>query len=75
MTTDTRPPGQPHETRTLDVPGISCDHCKSAIESSVGEVDGVQRVVVDVEARTVTVEGGEDAAIVAAIDDAGYDVA
>jgi copper chaperone len=75
MSTSQPSAGRPHETRVLDVPGISCDHCKSAIESSVGEVDGVQRVVVDVEARTVTVEGGEDAAIVAAIDDAGYDVA
>jgi copper ion binding protein len=75
MSTSPSPAGRHHETRVLDVPGISCDHCKSAIESSVAEVAGVQRVVVDVEARTVTVEGGEDAAIIAAIDDAGYDVA
>ena len=75
MSTSQPSAGGPRETRVLDVPGISCDHCKSAIESSVGEVDGVRRVVVDVEARTVTVEGGEDAAIIAAIDDAGYDVA
>jgi copper chaperone len=74
MTTDTRPPGQPHETRTLDVPGISCDHCKHAIESAVSTVDGVRHVTVDVASRTVTVDGGDDAAVVAAIDDAGYEV-
>ena len=63
------------DSLTLDVPGISCDHCKAAIESSVGEVAGVASVTVDVPAKTVTVVGGEHDAIVAAIDDAGYDVA
>jgi copper ion binding protein len=61
--------------RTYDVPGISCDHCKQAIESEVGGVAGVAAVVVDVDAKSVTVTGGDDAAIRAAIDDAGYDVA
>jgi copper chaperone len=63
------------DTLILDVPGISCDHCKAAIESSVGEVAGVASVTVDVPAKTVAVVGGERDAIVAAIDDAGYDVA
>ena len=58
------------------VPDISCGHCKQAIESEVGQVDGVDRVEVDVDARTVTVEGGAgDQAIVAAIEEAGYAVA
>ena len=61
--------------RVFDVPAISCDHCKTAIEGSVGAVAGVETVDVDVERKTVTVAGGEHAAIVAAIDDAGYDVA
>ena len=63
------------ELRTYDVPGISCDHCKTAIESEVGGVDGVERVDVDVEAKTVVVAGGSDADVRAAIDEAGYDVA
>ena len=62
-------------TRTYSVPGISCDHCKHAIESEVSTVDGVDVVVVDVDAKLVTVSGGDDAAIRAAIDEAGYDVA
>ncbi len=62
-------------TRTYSVPGISCDHCKHAIESEVSTVDGVAVVVVDVDAKLVTVSGGDDAAIRAAIDEAGYDVA
>jgi copper chaperone len=62
-------------TRTYSVPGISCDHCKHAIESEVATVDGVVVVEVDVDAKLVTVAGGDDAAIRAAIDEAGYDVA
>jgi copper chaperone len=62
-------------TRTYSVPGISCDHCKRAIESEVSTVDGVVDVAVDVDAKLVTVAGGDDLAIRAAIDEAGYDVA
>jgi len=61
--------------QVFSVPGISCDHCKNAIESSVGDVSGVGAVNVDVDAKTVTVTGGDDAEIVEAIDRAGYDVA
>jgi copper ion binding protein len=61
--------------RTFSVPGISCGHCKAAIESEVGGVDGVTLVEVDVDARTVRVDGeATDEAIVAAIDEAGYEV-
>lgn len=61
--------------RLYRVPGISCDHCKAAIEGEVGKVAGVTSVDVDVDAKTVTVAGGDDSAIRSAIDDAGYDVA
>jgi copper ion binding protein len=66
---------QPTATYSYTVPGISCDHCKHAIESEVGTVAGVSDVEVDVDAKRVTVNGGDDAAIRAAIDTAGYDVA
>lgn len=62
--------------RTYSVPGISCGHCKAAIESEVSTVDGVTLVEVDVDARTVKVLGeAADADVVAAIDEAGYEVA
>ena len=61
--------------RTYAVPGISCDHCKQAIESEVSSVLGVDTVNVDVESKTVVVHGGEDDAIRAAIEEAGYEVA
>jgi copper chaperone CopZ len=63
-------------TRVYRVPGISCDHCKHAIESEVAMVVDVDSVEVDVEHRTVSVTGAaDDFAVRAAIDEAGYDVA
>jgi len=62
-------------THTYSVPGISCGHCKSAIEGEVSSVADVESVDVDIDAKTVVVVGGSDAAIRSAIDDAGYDVA
>lgn len=66
----------PMAPRTYNVPEISCDHCKQAIEGEVNKLDGVAEVVVDVDSKTVTVEGlASDEAIRAAIEEAGYDVA
>ena len=62
------------DTTTYSVPEISCDHCKSTIEGAVSELDDVRGVVVDVDARTVAVDGGSRDAIVQAIEAAGYDV-
>jgi copper chaperone len=63
-------------TRTYSVPGISCGHCKAAIEGELDGVAGVDSAVVDVDARTVVVTGevGEDT-VRAAVDEAGYEVA
>ena len=63
-------------TRTYSVPGISCGHCKAAIEGELVGADGVESAVVDVDAKTVLVTGeiAEDA-VRAAVDEAGYEVA
>jgi copper chaperone len=56
------------------VPGVTCGHCKSAIETGVGHVQGVTRVDVDIETKRVMVEGeASDHDVVAAIAEAGYD--
>ncbi len=60
---------------TYSVPGISCGHCKAAIERGVTSVADVAAVEVDVDTKMVMVTGGDEAAIVAAIVDAGYEVA
>ena len=60
-------------SRVFDVPDISCDHCKRAIEEAVSEVDSV---VVTVDRRLVEVAGvASDDAVIAAIQLAGYEVA
>jgi len=62
--------------RVFSVPGISCDHCKAAIEAEVGAVAGVATVEVDVDTKTVQVDGlAAEEAVAAAIDEAGYEVA
>ena len=63
------------ETRTYSVPGVHCGHCKAAVTRELEGVNGVLTVDVDLETKLVTV-GGErldEAALVAAIDEAGYD--
>lgn len=63
-------------TERFQVPGISCQHCVNAITKEVSAVPGVQRVTVELASKTVTVEHGDavqPAALVAAINEAGYD--
>jgi copper chaperone len=60
---------------TYRVPDISCDHCKMTIEGEVGKLPDVTAVTVDVEQKLVRVEGeASEAAVRAAIDEAGYEV-
>lgn len=59
----------------FSVPDVSCEHCVNAITTEVGAVDGVESVTVDLAAKTVAVVGGSEDAVVAAIDEAGYDIA
>ena len=56
------------------MPDISCQHCVDAITTEVTKVEGVTDVTVDLDTKTVAVIGGDETAIVAAIDKAGYDV-
>jgi len=64
-------------TITYNVPDISCGHCRAAITREVSAVAGVETVEVELKTKTVTVTGDplDETAIVAAIDEAGYEVA
>lgn len=66
---------QPSPQLTYVVAGMSCDHCTVAVSREVGKVAGVTAVDVDLATKLVRVHGADvdDAAVVAAIDDAGYD--
>lgn len=63
------------ESTVYRVPGMSCAHCTSAVEAEVGGVAGVESVQADLDSKLVTVRGAslDDAAIRAAIDEAGYE--
>lgn len=63
------------DTITYSVPGISCGHCRAAITAEVTTVSGVESVDVDLDTKLVRISGEnlDDAALVAAIDEAGYD--
>ncbi|HLG07800.1 MAG TPA: cation transporter [Gaiellaceae bacterium] len=65
------------ETVTYSVPAIHCAHCAMSIREEMSEVEGVEEVAVDVESKIVTVHGLEldDAALRAAIVEAGYEAA
>jgi copper chaperone len=60
----------------LEVSGMSCGHCVAAITTAVSALPGVHGVDVDLGGGTVRVGGTPDAAqVLAAIENAGYDVA
>ena len=63
------------EELRYSVPGISCAHCEHAISTEIGKVAGVTAVAVDLDAKTVVVQGdaAEDASVRAAIVEAGYE--
>lgn len=62
--------------RVFNVPDISCDHCKRAIEEAVAAIPDVDSVIVTVDRRVVEVAGvASDDAVIAAIQLAGYEVA
>jgi len=65
------------ETLAYSVPAIHCDHCAMSIREEVSEVEGVEKIDVDLEAKVVTIHGREldDAALRAAIEEAGYEAA
>ncbi len=63
-------------TLTLNVTGMTCDHCVKAVTHAVRAIPGAGAVVVDLARGTVAVQGTPDvAAVRAAIAEEGYDVA
>jgi copper chaperone len=62
---------------TYRVPGMHCGHCERAVKEEVGAVPGVAAVDVDLETKLVTITGDplDDAALRAAIEEAGYEAA
>ncbi|MDH5161426.1 copper chaperone CopZ [Heyndrickxia oleronia] len=66
------------ENITLTVNGMSCGHCVNSIEGSVGKLNGVKKVSVDLDNGKVQVQFDSNVVslneIKETIDDQGYDV-
>jgi copper ion binding protein len=65
-------------TSTFVVTGMTCDHCVRAVTDEVSRLVGVDQVEVDLARGVVTVHSDgpvDHAAIRAAVDAAGYEVA
>jgi copper chaperone len=66
------------ETRTFTVTGMTCGHCVASVSEEVQEVPGVEGVDVVLESGTLTVTSSQpvdDAAVKAAVEEAGYQLA
>jgi copper chaperone len=66
------------EKITLKVEGMSCGHCKAAVEKALKETSGVRDAEVNLTSKSVDVTYDQDridrAGLVNAIENAGYDV-
>jgi copper chaperone len=64
-------------TTTYSISGMTCQHCVMSVREEVGEVAGVGAIDIDLASgrMTITGSGYEDAAIRAAVAEAGYDMA
>jgi copper chaperone len=65
--------------KTFNVPGMSCGHCKAAVEGELNRLSGVEAACADIEKGTVEVTYDESRVgneqLVEAIEEAGYTVA
>jgi copper chaperone len=65
--------------KTLNVTGMSCGHCKAAVEGELNKLSGLEWANADVERGTVEVSYDEDKVttedLKGAIEEAGYSVA
>lgn len=69
------PPVESLGTLSYTVPGMTCGRCEAAVAREVSRVAGVGSVEVDLATKLVRVQGTgvNDAAVRAAIVEAGYD--
>lgn len=65
-------------TETIKVEGMSCEHCKHAVESALTNLDGVSTANVNLEEGNVKVDFDDNKVTTPnmheAIEDQGYDV-
>jgi copper chaperone CopZ len=61
-------------TTTYAVEGMTCEHCVRSVTEEVADVSGVSGVEVDLASGALVVRGDgvDEAAVRAAVDEAGY---
>ncbi|RHW27501.1 copper chaperone [Nocardioides immobilis] len=65
-------------SKSYTVTGMTCAHCVASVTEEVQEIPGVEDVDVVLESGSLTVTSSEpvdDAAVKAAVEDAGYQLA
>ncbi len=59
----------------IKIEGMSCGHCKSAVEKALTEVAGVTSAIVNLEKKEAVVTGSAElASLHQAIEEVGFDV-
>jgi len=64
-------------TKTINIEGMHCNHCKMMVEKVLGALDGVEKVEVNLENKTAVIEISkevEDSKIKEVIEEAGFTV-
>ncbi|MFI8411253.1 heavy-metal-associated domain-containing protein [Paeniglutamicibacter gangotriensis] len=65
-------------TTEYQVTGMSCGHCEGAIRAEVSQIPGVTDIEVNASTGRLAVTADkqvDDAAVIAAVDEAGYEAA
>ena len=65
------------QTIELSITGMTCDHCVNSVTGALKDVEGVQDAVVSLDEKraTVTAESVDIAALIAAVEEEGYEAA
>ena len=64
-------------TKTIKIEGMQCNHCKMTVEKALGAIDGVTKVEVDLEGKSVMIESMQeikDNKIKEVIEEAGFTI-
>jgi len=64
------------QTTRYQVTGMSCGHCEASVRGELAKLDGVKDIDVSAKTGELVIESAaalDDAAVVAAIDEAGYE--
>ncbi|CAN5441330.1 hypothetical protein BH20ACT15_BH20ACT15_00570 [soil metagenome] len=64
-------------TIAYTVRGMTCEHCKSSVAEEVGEIEGVERVEVNLASGRLEIQGVgiSPEAVKVAVENAGYELA